>query len=290
MRLLAILAVSVAAATAHADRERAAVVAIDLGPNVPPYVRTTATKQTEAGLAAAGFDVLGAGEAAKLVTAELVTCRQGPCTQTLGERLGVNLLVFTTISASDENLVVTMRLVQATTGTQEAEVTDVCDLCGEAELGERMAVIASSLRARAVEARRRRAITTVETTPGPAAPQRVHERGSYAPAIAVGIGGALAVGAGIYLLALDGDGTCSPGDGPVYPAPGAVIRFPDPSNPDVYVCRDVYNTKLAGVMTLGVGAAALIGSTVLALRARSGRTIEVMPQAGGASVKVTMSW
>lgn len=290
-RTFLVYAVTVAAATAHAETERAALIAIDLGPAVPPYVRTTVTQQTEAGLAAAGFQVTPARDSAKVLSGELVTCRQGPCTQTIGERLGVGALVFATISANGENLVVGMRLVDATTGALQAEVADICDLCGEAELGERIAVIASSLRARAVEARRRRSITTLGHVPLPAAAADVgHERGSLAPGIAIGIGGALAIGTGLYLLSIDGDGTCSPGDQPVYPAPDAVIRYPDPANREVFVCRDVYNTSVVGVTAMGIGAAAVIGGTMLVLRARRGRMVEVRPEAGGASVKVTMPW
>jgi hypothetical protein len=214
----------------------------------------------------------------------------------------VRSLVTVTIDSKDENTVVTMRLHDGSTGQREAEVREVCDLCGQAELSDRLGIAASALRARAIEAREREAkqpptrpATTGPATsaraPADAAGQGRAELRSLGPGILAGAAGAIAVGAGIYLLAIDGRGTCEPGDQPVYPDPGAVIRYPDPANQDVYVCRERYETQLPGIATVGAGVAAIAAGVALVVRARHrGRSVEIAPRAGGATVQVSWPW
>jgi hypothetical protein len=94
----------------------------------------------------------------------------------------------------------------------------------------------------------------------------------------------------VISLALDGRGTCSPGDGPVYPDPGAVIRFPDPNDPTRYVCREIYQTKTLGMVATGVGVVAIAASVALVVRATRGSMLEVSPTTTGAQVKATFRW
>ncbi|HWO25336.1 MAG TPA: hypothetical protein VNO30_41635 [Kofleriaceae bacterium] len=297
---VAILLVSPAAAQ---HRERAAVVAIDLGAGAPTYLRTTAASQVEAGLAAAGYDVMPVAAASAQLTGELAKCRDGACVRRVGAALGVRSLVFVTLDGKDENTIVTLRVHDGRTGERDAEVREVCDLCGQAELAARLGIAASTVRAAASEARARReqqalsAASSAKTGPAAgagAAPGAAPGGGatrSIVPGLGIGVTGALALAAGAYLVAIDGRGTCKRGDGPVYPEPGAVIWYPDPSNMDLFVCRDVYETKVMGIASAGVGAAALVAGALLVVRARrTDRTVEIAPGAGGATVKVTWPW
>jgi hypothetical protein len=291
---------------AHADptpyeRERAALAAIDLGKQVPRYLGAKAIVQIEGGLAAAGYDVLPSVQVRPRLTGDLAACRDGACVRLVGHALNVQALVFASFDRTDENIVITMRLYDAATGRRESEVREVCDLCGEAEFSERLAVAASTLRARAVEARERREqLTSRSVSPAPGEPARstasqpasrpASQRRSMIPGAAVGAAGALALGGGIYLLAINGRGACSPGDEPVYPARGAVIRYPDPANQDSYICRDVYHTKAVGLATSAIGVVALAAGVALVVRARGHDTVEVSPVIGGAQVKASISW
>jgi hypothetical protein len=289
---LALLLASPVAAQPSA-RERVAVLAIDLGPNAPAYAGTTAASQIEAGLTAAGYEVMPAAEVGARVTGELAQCREGACVRRVGEALGVRSLVFVALDGKDEHTLITLRVHDGRTGERDAEVHEVCDLCGQAELAERLRIAASALRAAAIDARARREQLTV-AAPAPARPGPATAPGAprtIVPGLAVGAAGAIGLAAGAYLVAIDGRGTCDRGDRPVYPEPGAVIRFPDPDNPDLFVCRDVYETKVMGLATAGLGMATLAAGIALVVIARQGqRTVEIAPRPGGAAVKVTWSW
>ena len=276
-------------------RERAAVVAIDLGSSTPAYLRASAASQIEAGLNAAGYEVVTAAEVEARLIGELARCRKGACVRRVGEALGMRSLVFVTIDARDETTAVTMRLHDGRTGAREAVVHEVCDLCGQAELAARLGAAASALRARSREARERKAqqqqLATALTAPAPPAGGGAGESRSIVPGILLGAAGAAAVGGGLYLMAIDGRGTCARGDQPVYPAPGAVIRYPDPSNLNSFVCRDRYETRTPGIASAGIGAAAIVAGVALVVRARhADRAIEIAPRPGGASVGVSWSW
>jgi hypothetical protein len=280
-------------------RERAAVVAIDLGPSAPVYLRVKAAGRIEAGLAAAGYDVVPAARVRARLTGELARCRDGACMRRVGEALGAHALVLVTIDGVDDNTVVSLRLHDGRTGAREAEVREVCDLCGEAELAGRLRTAARSLRARSLEARQRelerRAPIAASTRPAapPAAPPpaRAAKASSMLPGLLLAAAGALAVGGGMYLVSLDGRGTCSPGDGPIYPAPGAVIRYPDPSDPSNYVCRDLYETRTLGFVSAAAGATAIAAGVALVVRARQrGPVLEVTPRPGGATMGVSWVW
>src|SRR5262249_46639464 len=114
---------------------------------------------------------------------------------------------------------------------------------------------------------------------------------SFLPGLLLGAAGAAAIGGGLYLVTIDGRGTCDRGDQPIYPVPGAVIRYPDPSNPDRFVCRDVYETRIPGIASAGVGIAALAAGVALVVRARyRDRSLEMAPLPGGAALHVSWPW
>jgi hypothetical protein len=269
--------------------ERAAVAAVDIGENVLDYLATKAKPQIEAGLVAAGFEL----ETSARLPSDLAPCREGDCVRRIGDALGVQAVVFATLTRQDDNIIITLRLIDTRTVQQVAEVREICELCGAAELGERLGVAASTLRARAVEARDRREKLAIklqphatDSSPGPSPSSRP----SIVPGIAIGVTGVLLLGGGIALLAIDGRGACSPGDQPVYPDPDAVIRYPDPSSMDEYVCRDIYRTRTLGIGGVSSGLVALAAGTLLVIRARRYERVEVTPLSGGAAVKVSLPW
>lgn len=287
MRILLTLAIagSVGTASAAPPRERAAVVAIDAGTDVPAHVRDKAVPPIEEGLAAAGYDVVPGAQVTPRLTGPLAACREGACVRDVGHALGVAAVVYASITRKGESTIIVMRLYDGTSGERFAEIHEVCDLCGEAELVERLGVAASALRVKAAEARERAA-----QRPAPVAKVKRRTHGSVVPGVVTGVLGLGAVAAGVYLVGIDGNGTCHAGDTPVYPDPGAVIRYPDPGDHAVFVCRDIYKTKTPGLVAAGVGLAAAVAGVALVVRARSGKTIEVAPEPTGASVKVSVPW
>jgi hypothetical protein len=286
VRVIVAMAVWSAVASANpAPHERAALAAIDLGSNVPPYLHDKAIGEIEDGLAAAGYDVLPSSQVAPRLTSELATCRDGACVTAVGAALGVGSLVVASITRNDESTSFVMRLYDGGNATLLAEVHEVCDLCGEAELDARLGFAASALRAQATEARARKAALEAKsvqvTLPRPTLVVRAPEA-SPVLGFAVATAGVVAIGVGAYLVHLDGRGTCSPGDTPVYPSPGAVIRYPNPVNPGDYVCRDVYDTKAAGIVTASAGVVAAAAGVYLAIHVRhQERTFAVVPTRSG---------
>jgi hypothetical protein len=255
--------------------ERAALAALDLATDAPPYLRARATTQIEQGLAATGYDVLPTVR----LPDNLAHCRSSDCMRDVGRVLGVQAIVVASITPRGDSSVIALRLFDGTTGRQLAELSEVCDLCGESELIEHLGIATSAVRARAADAL---PVAGVREAP-------VIESSSIAPGIVVGTAGVAAIATGIYLVVLDGRGACSAGDTPVYPDPNAVIRYPDPANHDVFVCRDIYKTRPLGIVGIGVGAAAVVLGAVLVVRARD-RTFEVAPTATGATVRMSVAW
>ncbi|CAN5559768.1 hypothetical protein BH11MYX1_BH11MYX1_12840 [soil metagenome] len=262
--LLAMLATTTVASAG--TRTTVAIAAVDLGRDVAPYLRPTLTTQLANGLAAAGYEVKPVG-----LRGELATCRDDSCVAEVGKALGVDQVVFASITKVGESRVIDMRLYSAS-GGRLAELHEVCDLCGESELVERVGLSASALRARAAE-------------PLSIAPAR-----SKVPGIIAVAAGTVILGGSIALVALDGRGTCSAGDAPVYPDAGAVIRYPDPMNHTNYICRDVYETKGIGLGAMVFGVASIAVGVALLVRARHHETVQVAPAPGGATIGMTFTW
>lgn len=268
MRLLVLLALFESVASAQ---PRAALAALDLAADTPPYLRARATKQIEQGLAATGYDVIPALR----LPDKLARCRSTDCMREVGRALDVQAILVVGVTPRGESSVIVLRMFDGATGRQLAELSEVCDLCGETELIEHLGIATSAVRARAAEALEQ--------------PVMVMEASSIVPGVVTGAAGVAAIATGIFLVALDGRGTCHAGDAPVYPDPNGVIRYPDPANHDVFVCRDLYKTEALGIAGIGIGAAAVVLGAVLAVRARD-RRFEVAPTATGATVRMTIAW
>lgn len=285
-----------AAGAAAAEPERTAVVALDVDPKLPEYLRAKARGQIEHGLASTGYTVVPGSEVEKLPRS-LAACREGACLPRVGAILHAAMLVIATISGKDESTIVELRIFDGATADLIATVREVCDLCGIAELEERVSIAASLLRSRVevVHARREadaEQARRFEVARRVANPVTAHEtrRVLSIPGVSVAAIGSVAAGVGVYLLAIDGRGTCEPGDQSEFPDPGAVIRYPDPSDRSVYLCKNRYDTKLTGTITLSAGVAALALGAVLIVRGDTERVVVVSPAPGGATVGVRGAW
>jgi hypothetical protein len=165
--------------------ERVALTALDLAADAPPYLRARVTMQIEEGLAATGYDVKSTPQ----LPDNLARCRSSDCMREVGRALAVQAILVAAITPRGESSVIALRLFDAETGRQLAELSEVCELCGESELIEQLGIATSAVRARAADARK-----PVRTTSS-----------SVVPGVVVGGAGAVALGAGIYLAA-DGHG------------------------------------------------------------------------------------
>jgi hypothetical protein len=267
VRVHALLLLLLAAGTADAKR---AGVGLDLDATFPAYLRDKVRTQLEQSLAAAG-DTVAPGN-----------CERNTC--------GAELVVSARIVKPDDSSTITLKVFDGASGDLLAESVQVCELCGEAELLEKFGIAVSAVRAKAADALAKRAAPPPPIVVAPVVPRTEHVQRSRVPGIAVGAVGVAAVGLGVVALVLDGRGTCSPGDTPVFPDPGAVIRFPDPDDPSRYVCREIYQTKTLGWIATGVGAAAIATGVALVVRANRGTTVEVAPAVAGATIKATFRW
>jgi hypothetical protein len=186
--LLAILlASSVGSAAADTKKERTAILAVELGKGVHEFVRAKATAQVQQGLIAAGYEVVPPEETAKQLPADLATCKSGPCLAQVGKALQASSLVHVSITRKLDSQIIVMRMLDPNTGDALADIHEVCDLCGQDELEERIGVAASALRSKAVAALAKRAAAM------PASPVRVAEvpagplRVAIIPGIAVNL-------------------------------------------------------------------------------------------------------
>lgn len=262
-------------------KQRAAIAVIDAGERVSAHVVALARATITSGLESAGYTVVDASE----LPATLATCRHGECIRDLANLEHVDAIVIVSIKMRDESQVIDLELFDGNTTQRIAQVHEFCDLCGEAELDDRLGVAASGLRAQAVVASELRARREIDDRPATSSPP------SQIPGLVLGVAGLVTIGAGAYALSLDGKGTCSVGDTPVYPASNAVIRYPDPNDPGRFVCRNLYHTQLGGLVAMGAGVLALTAGVALVIRARDRQqVVEVTPLPGGARLSVAVSW
>jgi hypothetical protein len=186
--LLFLVASSIAPAHADTSRERAAILPVELGKGVQDFIRAKASAQVQQGLVAAGYDVLPADQTTPRLTGELASCKSGPCIAQVATALQVSALVHVSITRKHDSQIIVMRMLEGKTGETLADIHEVCDLCGQDELEERIGVAASALRAKAVAMLQKRAApttssTTTTTTPMSGAGIRV----AIVPGIAVNL-------------------------------------------------------------------------------------------------------
>jgi hypothetical protein len=159
-----------ASATAEAGKERAAIISIEMGAGVQDFFRGIASTQVAQGLTAAGYEVLTLDQTTPKLTGELAGCRNGPCLAKVAKALDVTALVTVTLQRKTDSTVIVMRLVEPQTGDALADIHEVCDLCGQDELEERIGVAASALRAKAVAQFAKRGNAAPQPAPTPLPP------------------------------------------------------------------------------------------------------------------------
>jgi hypothetical protein len=148
--LAVLLATSAGSAAAQGSKERAAILSIDLGKGVQEFVRAKAAAQVLQGLGAAGYEVIPPEQSSKQLTGDLASCKSGPCLGQVGKTLDASALVKVSITRKLDSQIIVMQLVEASSGEVVADIHEVCDLCGQDELEERLGVAASALRSKAV--------------------------------------------------------------------------------------------------------------------------------------------
>jgi hypothetical protein len=144
------LALTAGTASADVTKDRAAILSIDLGKGVQEFVRAKASAQVLQGLSAAGYEVVPPEQSSKQLTGDLATCKSGPCLAQVGKALGASALVSVSITRKLDSQIIVMQLLEASSGEVVADIHEVCDLCGQDELEERLGVAASALRSKAV--------------------------------------------------------------------------------------------------------------------------------------------
>jgi hypothetical protein len=259
-----------AAAAAAAGKPRIAVTAVT-AEQVGAGVREKLEAAVAGGLAASGAEVIDGAETARRIADKgLAGCETSACLSGIAQATGAQYLVRGRVERLGRSYSVHLEMIDGASGAAVGTRNDRCEICTENEAFETASIGASSLKA---EVSRRRAgarsdlaapprapatapavlavasppgagagaDSTVSSSPGAAigAPgSSAGPRGRTWPWVGIGTG-AIAVGAGIYLLSIDGRGTCDN-------APG------DP-------CPLQYQTKAGGItlMTVGVLAAAL---------------------------------
>lgn len=181
-----LLASSAGSASADSTKERAAILSIDLGKGVGDFVRAKASAQVQQGLAAAGYDVVPPEQSTKQLTGDLGSCRSGPCLAQVGKTLNASALVSVSISRKLDSQIIVMQLLEASSGEVVADIHEVCDLCGQDELEERLGVAASALRSKAIAFIAKRSSNAPTTAPPVVAPAGTL-RVAVVPGIAVNL-------------------------------------------------------------------------------------------------------
>lgn len=166
-----LLASSVGSAAAGGPKERAAIMSIELGKGVQEFIRAKAAAQVQQGLMAAGYDVLSAEQTAQQLPPDLAACKTGPCLAQVAKTLQATSLIHVSITRKMDSQIIVMRMIDPQTGDALADIHEVCDLCGQDELEERIGVAASALRAKAVSQIAKRAHAVPASVPGPTVAQ-----------------------------------------------------------------------------------------------------------------------
>lgn len=167
--LVALLTVAVPAARADAapGAERLAVVRFEVTGNVPPALRRSLGDRLVEGLTAVSFEVLRPGPDAvsPVVDPDGEQCRDEACLRRVAAALKVSYLVGAKITERQKTFEITLELLSARTGAVVGTNNERCEICGLAEVGEKMSLAASTLRARVEALSRAPARFVLRTTP-----------------------------------------------------------------------------------------------------------------------------
>jgi hypothetical protein len=136
-----------AASTARSQSPTVVVLPPEFGVAVSEGARASTSQWLVAGLTAARFVVRTEADVRKHLGRE-PSCETRECLTRVARQLGANYLVRATLDQHDNSYTLDLRLVRGATGEIAAQMRDRCDICGLEEVGERVSLAASALRAR----------------------------------------------------------------------------------------------------------------------------------------------
>ena len=215
------------------------------------------------GLVAAGYEVIPDELLRRLLagTPELTDCMTRECLARIADKVDATHFVRARVERIGAQYSVEVELLTAPPEQELiTRIEDSCAVCTVKEANALVARVASAL-----ASTRATPVVTVPARGPPAASLRQSSVWKWVSAGAA----VVALGAGVGLIAMDGRGTNCPG------APGDV-------------CRDLYDTLAAGLVTTGGGLALGGVTTYLFVRETRAKnsTAAVVPVAGGAAVVV----
>lgn len=166
--LLGLLTLSAAGSTAlAAPSERLAIVRFDVEGNVPPALRRALADRLIEGLSAVSFEVLKPKPEAEspVVEGAAERCKDEACFRRMATALNVSHLVAVQIAEQQKTFAITLELLSARTGSVVGTNRERCEICGVAEVAEKMYLAASTLRARLEALERSPARIVIRTRP-----------------------------------------------------------------------------------------------------------------------------
>jgi hypothetical protein len=258
----------VATAQAQAAKPRIAVMSVKAD-RLGGDVRDKLAAAVAGGLAAAGAEVVdSAATARRLAARGIEGCETSTCRVAIADATGARYLMRGNVETMGRSYTVHLEMIDGTTGAVIGVREDRCEICTENEVYETASVTASALKAEVLKrpgtgptdppTHPLRPITDPTTpkgdrtdgltivSPGSGSGTPGEPRAPRLRALSwIGIGaGAVAIGAGIYLLSINHDLTCThaPGDN----------------------CEFRYKTRTWGIVSITGGAlAAALGTTLL---------------------------
>jgi hypothetical protein len=143
---LGLAAAGPAAASEHS--ERVAIYRLEFSGQIAAPLRDSLSTRLREGLTTVGFAVLrpAGGEAGS--AARDSACREPDCLRAIAERLGARYLVGGRVEEHAKTFEIALELIMARTGAVVGTIRERCEICGAEEVGEKMSLAASALRAR----------------------------------------------------------------------------------------------------------------------------------------------
>jgi hypothetical protein len=165
---LLVLGVAVSSAPVQAaNAERLAIVRFEVNGNVPPALRRALGDRLIEGLTAVSFEVLRPppDSESPVFDREGEACRDEACYRRVAKGAKVSYLVAAQISERQKSFEITLELLSARSGSVVGTNRERCEICGVAEVGEKMSLAASTLRARLEALARSPARFVIRTRP-----------------------------------------------------------------------------------------------------------------------------
>jgi hypothetical protein len=246
-----VAALALSGAAARAERPRIAVMEM-AGGKVTPDLRERMTHAVDEGLLASGADVVD-GMPAAATGPGGAPCDGNGCVEAVAKATVSAYVLRGTLEIDGRTYELRLEMLDGKTGVLIESREDRCEICTEGEALEMAGVSASALKVQVFKKKPPVAANDAASVSSAVAAPPVALRVDASPSttgaghrpygwIAVGAG-VIAVVAGIWLISVDGDGTC--GDSKVQ-------------------CQHLYATKGGGIASL-VGGALLGGAGALVL-------------------------